>query len=79
MSETEKAKNKHARALGKLGGRAKAARMAAGEIVAWRKPGVPRCPCGKSTLKRAKSRNFDCCREAGVDYSAALSACKTVV
>jgi hypothetical protein len=25
-----------------------------------------RCPCGKSTLKRAKARRFDCCRTAGV-------------
>jgi hypothetical protein len=26
----------------------------------------PRCRCGKNTLKRAKMRNFDCCKKAGV-------------
>jgi len=25
---------------------------------------VPRCPCGKSTLKCAQIRKFDCCRAA---------------
>ena len=25
-----------------------------------------RCPCGASTMKRAKARGFDCCRRAGV-------------
>lgn len=24
-----------------------------------------RCPCGKHTLRRARARNFDCCRRAG--------------
>ena len=31
------------------------------------KADVPRCPCGKSTLKRAISRCFDCCRKAGIE------------
>ena len=29
-----------------------------------RKPRAQRCPCKKSTLKRAKARNYDCCRQA---------------
>lgn len=24
-----------------------------------------RCPCGASTLTRARARSFDCCRKAG--------------
>lgn len=36
---------------GKLGGRPKSTR---------------RCFCGKSTMERAASRAFDCCRAAGV-------------
>jgi uncharacterized protein YcgI (DUF1989 family) len=27
----------------------------------------PRCACGENTLKRAKARNFDCCRRNGVE------------
>lgn len=31
-----------------------------------RKKGARRCACGANTLKRAKSRAFECCRKAGV-------------
>lgn len=31
-----------------------------------RKKGVPRCPCGANTLKRAKARNFECCKKSAV-------------
>jgi len=27
----------------------------------------PRCPCGENTLKRAKARNFECCRKNGIE------------
>jgi hypothetical protein len=35
-------------------------------------PGRPRkkgrrCPCGENTLKRAKARNFDCCKRNGIE------------
>lgn len=26
-----------------------------------------RCPCGQNSLKRARSRSFDCCKKKGVD------------
>lgn len=38
-----------------------------------------RCPCGTSTLTRARARVFDCCRGAGVapDVITAAKAAKT--
>lgn len=42
-----------ARAPGKAGGRPRSS--------------APRCPCGKSTLKRAQARAFDCCKAAGIE------------
>ena len=68
---TQHEKNPAAVALGRLGGKARGVGLRAGTIAlsgcAKFKAGVPRCPCGRSTLKRAISRCFDCCRKAGIE------------
>ena len=64
-------KNPAAVALGRLGGKARGVGLRNGTIplsgCAKFKADVPRCPCGGSTLKRAISRCFDCCRKAGIE------------
>lgn len=67
----ERKKNPAAVALGRLGGKARGVGLRAGTIAlsgcAVRKLDVPRCPCGRATLKRAIARCFDCCRKAGIE------------
>ncbi len=70
-------KNPAAVALGRLGGKARGVGLRAGTIAlsgcAKFKADVPRCPCGRSTLKRAAMRCYDCCRKAGIDNPKALA------
>jgi hypothetical protein len=66
----EHEKNPAAVALGRLGGKARGVGLRNGTIAlsgcAKFKADAPRCPCNHSTLKRAISRCFDCCKNAGI-------------
>ena len=73
MSKPHPEVTRYLKKIGKAGGKKRAENLTAEErseasrlaASAPRKPDAKRCPCGKNTLKRAKVRNFECCKKAG--------------